>query len=771
MNSARPTRRRVSAAVTTVLAVTLGAGSLALPATAVPAPTTGTPAATAADAVANTPLPFPKDVGLAAAGKTGFLTSPPFWGQGGYRWTRYADGSTTALDATRVDSTGSDVVVSGDGEYEMNRSKIVKLHDMATGGAPVAIDLGALKLTYVKGVSRDSILATATREDRTEELRLVTRTGAAVTQKTITGIPAGARGVQSSVARDGSVLVSYYVWGEGDDASKAYLSLVDLATASVTSTHESASGAYPYSTWGISAFSDTHLAWSTWKDDSRQSVVVADRATGAETKLDLDRTESLTGGLLGSWVLYAEPSHLDGDGMGGNGGPLIPLMAKSPTSDATLKVLDYTQRIVPGPDGTLLARGGTLDKGEGLYRIALGEDGRPAAELIASTGEPTKLVYLGTKFPKTLDLDTDPLLKWQLSRNNADIDLTLTHRRTGKTFTKSFGLYTESAGSPYLCTDNIVCVSWSQIADESQLGKDAHVGDYDWSFKATPQNGVGPAVEATGSFYAVKTSAPHDIKDNGTPDLLARDAQGVLWRTDTRYDTAGKSLVADGGRIRVGGGWQAYDRTEAVGDIVTKGSADFVARDRDGVLWMYDGAGVGFNVTFPPRTRIGGGWNTYTRFTGGSDLTGDGRADLVATDKAGALWLYKSTGSLDAPFAARKRIGHGWGIYNQITATGNIGGGPAGDLVARDKDGVLWLYLGKGDGTFAPRTRIGGGWNAYTDTIGIGDANQDGRPDLLAYGPGNSAYLYTGTGDYKTPFAGRTATGALGGGAAYNSVF
>ncbi|WP_405856492.1 VCBS repeat-containing protein [Streptomyces sp. NBC_00090] len=768
MNSARITRRRVSAAVTTVLAVTLGAGALAVPATAAPTPA---PAAAAAGVTADAPLTFPQRAGLAAAGKTGFLTSPPWW-ESGYRWIRYADGSTTAFDATTVDSTGSDVVVSGDGEYEMNRSKVVKLHDMATGGAPVAIDLGALKLTYVKGVSRDSVLAKATREDRTEEVRLVTRTGAAVTQKTITGIPTGARGVLSSVARDGSVLVSYYVWDEGSGASKEHLSLVDLATASVVTTHETDPAAFLSNTWGFSAFSDTHLAWSEWKDDSRQGVVVADRATGAETRVDLGRTESLTGGLLGSWVMYAEPSALEGDGLGGSGGPLIPLMAKSPTSDGPLKLLDYTQRIVPGPDGTLLARGGTLDRGEGIYRIALGADGKPAAELVASTGEPTKLTYLGAQFPGTLDLDTDPTLKWQLSRNNANIDLKITHRRTGKTFTTTFGLYTESAGSPYLCRDNVVCISWSTIADESQMGKDAHIGDYDWSFKATPQNGVGPAVEATGSFRAVKTSAPHDIKDNGTPDLLARDAQGVLWRTDTTYDATKKSLVRSGGRIRVGGGWQAYDRIEAVGDIAVRGSADFVARDRDGVLWMYNGADTGYDVTFPPRTRIGGGWNTYTRFTGGSDLTGDGRADLVATDKAGVLWLYKSTGSLTAPFAARKKIGHGWGGYNQITATGNIGGGPAGDLVARDASGTLWLYLGTGNGTFAPRTRIGGGWNAYTDTVGIGDGNKDGRPDLYAYGPGGAAYFYPGTGNYKAPFGSRVSSGALlGDGVSYNGTY
>ncbi|WP_189853169.1 FG-GAP repeat domain-containing protein, partial [Streptomyces omiyaensis] len=105
----------------------------------------------------------------------------------------------------------------------------------------------------------------------------------------------------------------------------------------------------------------------------------------------------------------------------------------------------------------------------------------------------------------------------------------------------------------------------------------------------------------------------------------------------------------------------------------------------------------------------------------------------------------------------------GWTAYNQITATGNIGGAPAGDLIARDKNGVLWLYLGKGDGTFTARRQIGGGWNAYTDTLGIGDADYDGRPDLFAYGPNKTAYFYAGTGDLGRPFATRVTSPALTG--------
>ncbi|MFD9030760.1 FG-GAP repeat domain-containing protein [Streptomyces sp. NPDC059567] len=91
--------------------------------------------------------------------------------------------------------------------------------------------------------------------------------------------------------------------------------------------------------------------------------------------------------------------------------------------------------------------------------------------------------------------------------------------------------------------------------------------------------------------------------------------------------------------------------------------------------------------------------------------------------------------------------------------TGNIVGAPAGDLVARDAAGVMWLYLGKGDGTFAPRIRIGAGWGGYSHIIGIGDADHDGRPDLFATNATDTnTYLYKGTGSWSSPFGQRQTT-------------
>ncbi|MFF7811839.1 FG-GAP repeat domain-containing protein [Streptomyces roseolus] len=746
----------MAAAVTTVLAVTLGAGALAAPAGATPLPT-----AVTAEAAAPVPYAAGDDLPV-AVGNTGFLTRARLDGKPALQWTRFADGKVTTIDAPVGDSTGTDVIMTGRGSSP-SRSLVLQLRDMAPGGGTVTMDLRPLNATYVKAVSKDTILAKVTKTDGTMELRLVTSTGGALTQRKVEGVPATAQSLVSTPARDGSVLLTYSLQ-EGTTWERE-LAMVDLAAAKAVPVRRLAY--YP----GSPAFSATHLVW---EDDMAGGKVYArDRATGAETVIDfgLDEDQGAIVGLLDSWQLYGTWASLEGDGTG-DSRPHVPFTAKSLITGQTVKLLDYAYGpVMPGPDNTAFVRGGTVEQGDGLYRISLGADGSPAAQAVAVTGKPVALRYLGAQIPQPFDLSSPVPLKWKLSRENANVDLRITHRATGTTFWKTLHLYSESAGSPYYYGDGVFGITWKQIAAESRLGRDAAAGVYDWSFTAHSQNGVGPDLEASGSFTAAKSvSSPHDLDWDGAPDLLARDTAGALWQLDSRYDGTRKTLVPHYSPSKIGPGWQTYDRIETIGGI-GGGAADFVARDKSGYLWLYDVTGTGYTSTIAARKRIGGGWNTYTHLAGGSDLDGDGRLDLLGVDKAGALWFYKNTGNVAAPFAARKKIGTGgWGIYNQITATGNIGGAGAGDLVARDKDGVLWLYLGKGDGTFAARKQIGGGWGAYTDTIGIGDADYDGRPDLFAYGPNKTAYFYAGTGDYRKPFGPRVASPVLTDQPPYNHV-
>ncbi|MBT2555834.1 VCBS repeat-containing protein, partial [Arthrobacter sp. ISL-5] len=73
---------------------------------------------------------------------------------------------------------------------------------------------------------------------------------------------------------------------------------------------------------------------------------------------------------------------------------------------------------------------------------------------------------------------------------------------------------------------------------------------------------------------------------------------------------------------------------DASGDLTGDGKADLVARDSSGVLYIYPGTGSG---GFGSRIRLGSGWNAMTALDASGDLTGDGKADLVARDCLGEI--------------------------------------------------------------------------------------------------------------------------------------
>ncbi|MER5204980.1 VCBS repeat-containing protein [Streptomyces sp. NPDC002825] len=763
-----PSARRLAAAVTAVLAVT--AGTLAAGPAALAAAPAAAHAAAAASTTAAAPVPYPGDAKIAGAGATGFLTRSTDSAQE-LRWTRYADGTSTEVTYAQgggIDVTGTDVLAIGDSRFP-NQFRTFTLRDMGHPDAQsVHFDLGSVfpqqVATYVKAVSADSALVQVRKADGSQELHLVVSEAGRVSERPISGLPVNAGDFFTSApVIDGKVLVGYgSTLSTIPEAAFGGRAVIDLLSGEVKEKYTSAASGYLSNPLLLSA---TQVGWEEGTEiGGERTVVTVDRTTGARKTFTLGKPEETLTGLVGDWLVYGEPTALT-DGWKA---PLGPLRAVSRTAagDQPVELLAYATSVRPAADGTLLARGGTLDKGEGLYRIAAGADGTPTAELVATTGEPTALTYLGDEVPDVIDFARSQTvdLKWRMSRVNADVFLKLTNQKTGQTFTRLMRLSRESAGQ-YTYDDHTFGLSWNGVLEDfdgTQPGKAAPNGDYTWSIRATPQNGIGPVVEQTGSFKIARSPKLHDYSDNGTPDLLARNAAGELFRADTLKGRA------SGKPVKIGSTWNAFTQIESVGNVAGNGNADVVAVDRNGEFWLYSNMR---GDTTNPGVRIGTNWGIYNKLAGGSDLTGDGRPDLVATDKAGDLWLYKATGSLTAPYAARKKIGYGWGIYNQLTATGNIAGGPAGDLVARDSAGVLWLYLGKGDGTFASRVKIGAGWNQYSQLVGVGDANGDGRGDLYAYGPNNTSYVYAGTGAWSAPFAARTATDVLlNGGTAYNHV-
>ncbi|MFC9596193.1 FG-GAP repeat domain-containing protein [Streptomyces sp. NPDC056944] len=725
MNHALPLHR-LATAVAVTFAVTTG-GLTAEPALAASATPTAAPSAEEK----SSPAVVSPGSRLLGGGPSGFLSRVVEREQRIYSWTRYADGVTTVLPAAPSyrGGNGSDLVVRPDGSG-------YQVYDMAAGGDPVVIDTAFLGPTATLFQPVGDALLLRTGEASGHALHLVSRPQGEVVHRQIIGFPADTTIVSGQFTAPGVYAVHYTGTVGGKTGPR--LAVVDLAEATVVD--DRAVPAIDPTSW-VSA-SATHVAWVEHLADGRPVVVTAHRGSPTTSRYVLpSKSTGITVGLMNGWVTYTVPGGAAAD-MPNSLHPLTALSLHD--NSTTVKLLDSSVTVQTGANGAL-AQGGTLADGEGFYRIALGADGRPAATMVATSKVASELTEVRREIPESMDFSkggTRVQLRWWLNRPNAHVNVELVHKRTGQRWRNFLGPSDRTGG---FVTD------WDGVFPDFSAALN---GEYTWTLTASSDNGIGPDLKRTGTLRVDSGTAPHDYSDKGSPDLLARTDAGRLISYDVRQLRS--PWIVDWDLTDRGAGWNVYDRLVATGDLAGSKYADLIARDHSGVLWFYQGTGP----SLAKRTSVGGGWQVYDQLTAGSDLTGDGRPDLVATDRSGVLWLYKATGDTAKPFAPRVRIGGGWQIYNRIIATGNIGGSLAGDLLARDRAGVLWLYLGKGDGTFAPRTRIGAGWQRYSDIVAVGDGNKDGRPDLLvndalSIGP-DSLGFYTGTGDWKAPFLSRT---------------
>ncbi|MGW7288697.1 FG-GAP repeat domain-containing protein [Streptomyces sp. NPDC054847] len=748
MASVRTTRRRLGASVATVLAVTVGAGVMASPgAVAAPAAVAATTAgATTAGATAETNLPLGAEI--VSTGDTGYLTSrKDDSGNTVLEWHKYADGSVVPITTgTTGHDSGSDIVVTSDG------GSTVFLQDMREGATlSASFDLAAefkpgAKLVGVVG--ENLFVRVPTTADYHELWQLTPVDGLARKTKRSSNSYGMDFKVIASTSDVMLVLSSNRVFPNSSTFRTEYWLTRTTVNSDEPIEWGSRGNIAPWKQASTGAYTADYEAWVQYRSGITEIAV---DGTYAHPRFAMDSSMSgaAIAGIVRDTLLYGVPGQATDE----TSSPLYARSIKDSTA-APYKLLEDYSSVAHAPDGGLLVRGSTADA-DGLFRIWVGDDGRPSATLVADTGRVMAVQVTGSKVPTAVNLETAGTavpMEWTLSRANATVDLTLTHTATGKKLTQHLS-------QPV--SDSRFDFAWDGVLD----GISAPNGAYTWQITATPNDGAGAPATASGSFQVSRQANPHDFNDNGSTDVLARDASGVLWRDDL-FDWPSGSQVTTAKRTKIGAGWQIYNQIEAAGNLAGAPAGDLVARDTSGVLWLYLGKGDG---TFATRVKVGSGWQIYNKITAGSDLTGDGRPDLLATDTSGVLWLYKGTGSWSAPFAPRVKAGWGWGIYNQITAVGDIAGSAAGDVVARDTSGVLWLYEGNGTGGYAPRVKIGAGWNAFSHLVGAGDVTADGRPDLIAYGA-NGTYVYRSTGSTTAPFTRQTTTLYTGEGTKFNSI-
>ncbi|MER5583379.1 VCBS repeat-containing protein [Streptomyces asoensis] len=738
----RTSRRRLGVCVATVLAVTAGAGVLASPgAVAAPPAVAGT--ATADEAA------LPAGAEIVSSGDTGYLTSrTDDSGRAVLEWHTYADGSVLPIGAGTVGhDSDSDTVVTSDG------GSTVFLRDMSEGGTwSATYDLASefAPGAELVGVVGDSLFVKVPAGGGGyQELWQLSRADGAVHKTKRSSNPYSMDfKVVASTGDVMLVLSSNRAFPSSSTFRTEYWKTRTSVAGDAVIESGSRQNIAAWTQASTGARTADHEAWVEYRGGVTELVV---DGTYAHPRFAMD--SSLSGavvvGVIGDTLLYGVPGRAADE----TPSPLYARSVTDPTA-APYEILERFSSAARAPDGRLLVRGATAGA-DGLFRFAQGDDGRPSGTLVARTDRVPALEVTGSKVPAAVSLEkpgATVAMEWTLSRAGATVDLTLTHAATGRKLTAR--LAQPAPGSP-------AAFVWDGVL----AGVSAPNGAYTWQITATPADGVGAPATARGTFQVSRTPNPHDYTDNGSTDVLARDASGVLWRDDL-FDWPSGGQVKTAGRTRLGSGWQVYNQIEAAGNLAGTSTGDLVARDTSGVLWLYLGKGDG---TFATRVKVGTGWQIYKQLAGGDDLTGDGRTDLVATDGSGILWLYKGTGSSTAPFAPRVRVGSGWQVYNQITAVGDIAGSTAGDLVARDTSGVLWLYQGNGTGNFTARVRIGSGWNAFSQVVGAADVTADGRPDLVAHGP-NGTYVYRSTGSATAPFSRLTTDLYAGEGGKFNSL-
>ncbi|MGW0627080.1 FG-GAP repeat domain-containing protein [Streptomyces sp. NPDC002758] len=331
---------------------------------------------------------------------------------------------------------------------------------------------------------------------------------------------------------------------------------------------------------------------------------------------------------------------------------------------------------------------------------------------------------------------------WVLSRPVTSWSLTFTSVQSGA---NGKATRTLTGGA----TPDRVTATWN---GKTASGSYFPNGHFTWTLKATGLGTATPNTVTSGKGYlqrgaAVRRDFVSPEGPDGRGDLLTLNSSGGL----TFHSGTGTGKFGD---KYTGTGWPTTIMAIPFGDLSGDRCNDVLVRYSSGALRLYKpGCGAAVKPSTSYTTLATSGWTQYNTLTSPGDVSGDGRPDLIARNSStGAVYLYKGTS--DGKLASRVKLYDNWKGYKKIVGTGDITGDGKADLLAQDTSNNLYRYNGKGDGTFAARVKVLSNWGgSYNAVVGVGDITDDGRPDLVSRD--TSGNVWRNSGDGKGSFGSR----------------
>lgn len=238
----------------------------------------------------------------------------------------------------------------------------------------------------------------------------------------------------------------------------------------------------------------------------------------------------------------------------------------------------------------------------------------------------------------------------------------------------------------------------------------------DLYFYPAKVGGIGTPVRISSGWNAYRQAiSPGDLSGDRFADVLATTSTGAAYL----FKGNGRGGLLPGSTL-LSRSWSAYTDILTPGDWTGDGKPDLLARKANGELWMVAGNGkTGFPGTW---RRIGTGWQMFSQMITPGDVTGDGRVDLLGRTPAGKLYLYKGTGVATATatgYLPGVPVSSGWQVFNTVLSTGDLTGDGKADLIARTPANVDYVYAGTGKGAFASPKRFTAPWGATTRITGV----------------------------------------------------